>query len=504
MKIIYSLLILSLFYVQGHTQEIRTLLQWDTKSAATKIAINPEGDLILLGHRGASTDDAYYHRDGFIAKYTRSGDLLWQTDLNYSSAPHSSFSLDEKGNIYVVLDDGVFRLSKFDTDGALLWEKRILDLPGILFNTKPTAIAASKDYIYVGGEVFGKNYFEIDTLAHQSSGSDFWLAQFNQQGDLQWFKTIISSGGDFNDIVIDQNEDIVFSASPRISAQMEEIELRYPYQFSILGKLSPDGTLIWLDYCTGTETSSEVRSLAIDKHNHIYAAGIRFNSPYLTKFSPAGERIWEHHSPQQVFSVGRGVWNDIHLNDCGKIYLSGSMVGELEFDGEIQLSGTDGYGADFMFAEYQSNGKLRWIETVAGDKKDELYSLSSFRNTLFLAGYQDGVIGSQSIPFENYLSVLTYTDNSPATLDSYEKDINLFPNPNNGTFCLYFGEPSKGTIELQIYDALGRLVYQKQQQELLPTQPLIGLNVADLPNGYYVLQVVQGDKQKSIPFLIDQ
>lgn len=74
-------------------------------------------------------------------------------------------------------------------------------------------------------------------------------------------------------------------------------------------------------------------------------------------------------------------------------------------------------------------------------------------------------------------------------IDIYEQ-VELFPNPNQGTFNLNIQLKDNSALNLQIYDILGRKVYQQQLPKQAEHQVLINLNTS--PSGTYFVRLESG------------
>ena len=72
-------------------------------------------------------------------------------------------------------------------------------------------------------------------------------------------------------------------------------------------------------------------------------------------------------------------------------------------------------------------------------------------------------------------------------------DFNLYPNPNAGTFIIIStGRLFEGSLYIQVYDVLGRLVYSKQPRSY--TNECI-TDISYLNNGVYRLIVTESKQQ---------
>jgi hypothetical protein len=80
--------------------------------------------------------------------------------------------------------------------------------------------------------------------------------------------------------------------------------------------------------------------------------------------------------------------------------------------------------------------------------------------------------------------------------ENYSKnDLLVFPNPTREQINLYFYLTFSGKIKIEIFDLLGRKVFQN---EIVPENvgyQYSSFSIPDLANGYFVLRLMQGDRQ---------
>ncbi len=82
-------------------------------------------------------------------------------------------------------------------------------------------------------------------------------------------------------------------------------------------------------------------------------------------------------------------------------------------------------------------------------------------------------------------------------------NIQLFPNPNNGSFILTGNTASAQPIQTEIYNAIGQLVYTKQ---LHPVNGAIKENIIlpEVASGIYLLRMYAADGVNTIRFRVDK
>ena len=79
-------------------------------------------------------------------------------------------------------------------------------------------------------------------------------------------------------------------------------------------------------------------------------------------------------------------------------------------------------------------------------------------------------------------------------------DLNLYPNPNNGTFTI---EPDKvidGEVEMTVYNVLGKRVWQSNSRDLV--RETVDLSI--LESGIYLMDVRSENKIATKRFIIQR
>jgi C-terminal processing protease CtpA/Prc len=86
--------------------------------------------------------------------------------------------------------------------------------------------------------------------------------------------------------------------------------------------------------------------------------------------------------------------------------------------------------------------------------------------------------------------------NMPAINNLRAEKINLYPNPNKGTFRLQFDLPEKGQTEIKVYNAAGRLIYEYELGNF-SGEFTDDVDISQNGTGTYFLQIRQGEKYAS-------
>ena len=222
-------------------------LQWqkvlyvpfDNNAQAYGIAVDASGNVYTTGRILPSS---VFQTQ--IVKYDTSGTLIWQKTLSNSfGSSGSSVAVDSSGNVYAggnMTPDGTnyyFQISKFNTSGTLLWQRKLSDGSG-------TGIAVdSSGNVYVSG--------------YKVSNNNFIVAKYNTSGTIQWQRTLAGSGN-ATSIAVDSSGNVYASG--------------WSAGFQIV-KYDTSGTIQWQRTLDSSGASPLAYGIAVDSSGKIYVSG---------------------------------------------------------------------------------------------------------------------------------------------------------------------------------------------------------------------------------------
>jgi hypothetical protein len=79
-------------------------------------------------------------------------------------------------------------------------------------------------------------------------------------------------------------------------------------------------------------------------------------------------------------------------------------------------------------------------------------------------------------------------------------DLNLYPNPNNGTFTIKADKVIDGEVEMAVYNMLGKRVWQNNSRNLI----LETVDLSILENGIYLMDIRSENKIATKRFIIQR
>lgn len=388
-----------------------------------KITVNSNGEIIVTGifqgtlssGTNSITSNGFY--DIFIAKYTKSGDLIW-----IKKAGGNSFDLctgiatDNLNNIYITgLIDGTayfgttsvtsngaadFFVAKYDTNGNLIWVKSAggsSDDAGI-GNFK----IDNSGNIYISGYFQGTALFDSFTLNSQG-GYDTFLAKYRSDGSVEWVKRGGGTDWDIsNGTSIDTNGNVYITGTFKGTAFFDGFSLiSSGFDDIFIVKYNSTGSVLWAKKAGGTDFDIS-REIIVDNLNNIYITGsfngtanfsgtniisTQINDIYIAKYDTNGSLQWV----KKVGGNGDDISYGITSNNFGEIFIIGRFNGTAIFSPITVTTST----TTTFIAKCDSDGSFKWVQKIGGadpnnsynygivsDNNRNIYSTGGFKGTV--------------------------------------------------------------------------------------------------------------------------
>lgn len=453
----------------------------------TSVNVDVFGNIIVAGR---SSENNY--TDYIVIKYNSTGVLQWSKNYN-GPGNLSDWALalktDNVGNIYVTgrsRGNGTgedYATIKYSPEGIEQWVQR--------YNAGGDDIAEEL-ILDDSGNVY------ITGQSQLSIGSDYDIAtiKYNSAGVVQWVKRYDRSGGDdFGwDIALDQNNNVcVTGFASDIITGADIVTLKYDNL----------GNQQWVSIYSGeTDNNDEARSIAIDNLNNIYVTGyswgIGTGPNYITiKYDPTGNEQWVRtyngigNSWDWATSIATDNFNNVYISgfisvlnplssDIATIKYDSSGVEQwvktyngpgngndfansltLDNLGNIYVAGSS-YDSislsDFVTIKYNPDGTQQWVQVYNGlrDSIDQAFSIAVDNEyNVFVTGTSVGVGSLNDIATIKYSQVIGIVPISNIVPEKFLLQQN-YPNPFNPQTNINFELPVSGTVDLIVYDMLGR------------------------------------------------
>ncbi|AMV36845.1 SBBP repeat-containing protein [Planctomyces sp. SH-PL62] len=317
-------------------------------------------------------------RDGFVAKYTPNGDLLWPHRFGGANAVINSgdqnmgdLVIDIKGNAYVT---GSLRGSDAE------------------FGDRPDGTPAVLSAHGPADE-------------HGLTAEDAFLAKLDPDGATLWAIAMGGSGTDVGGrLDLDPAGNVYTAGSFEGAATFGTATLTSPSVSNLfLMKHTPDGEPMFVKQANNVQTIGGLDVTSGGIHltgaiggtidadpgpsQRILTAENKYQSMYLIKLGLGGDHVWSFNPTGSRLSSTFGT--GVTVDDAGNVYVTGLFHDQVDFDpsgGKANLSGGDTY-----VAKYSSAGAYQWAkaltlnggrpESIKLDGSGNIYLSSWFNDT---------------------------------------------------------------------------------------------------------------------------
>ena len=301
----------------------------------------------------------------FIAKYDADGNLRWAKSAGGTGDDEAvSVATDNYGNIFITGYFGsdtiafgsnilintnpgntkdVF-LTKYDTDGNVLWAKSLVGAG----NDYGNSVATDKiGNIYIAGSFSGPTLI-FDSTETIMGNSDIFLAKYNSAGDILWAKNPTGAYSDKATAVATDTSENVFITGYFQSPTLifgSTVLTNSNFQNEIfLAKYDYTGNFLWAKSVSGTD-DDEVFSVATDASGNSYITGYFFSSTlnfssntlsntgasdiFLAKYDVAGNVLFAKSASGTEDDLAKSVCTD----NVGNVFVTGFSISPvLTFD----------------------------------------------------------------------------------------------------------------------------------------------------------------------------
>ncbi|SMC84753.1 T9SS type A sorting domain-containing protein [Moheibacter sediminis] len=500
------------------------------------------GNTIIIGNYGSITESISYMQNFFLAKYSPSGDILWQHSFNPDNgnpATRIMMDINSAGETIVALTSSPFDsnpifVKKYSVDGELIWEfEKTFIQPEI-----NTITIDDNDNIFIAG-----NTHEFE----DQYSPRFTVIKISDDGNEQWTKWISSGNEEDNLYYIskaatDSMSNITFSGHSGAGSFFSQTTNLTTFQ------LSQNGELNWINASDITGWNSGANNLYVDEQGQAYAVGWKENKTNINlgelliyKYSPEGDLVWGKSYGQ----TGRRVRS---------YAVKPLSTGELIVTGFSVLDGTNNRVVTLKFDE---EGDLEWevnsdfnefYRDVYVDDLDNIYVLNQVYSTthprriyftpspftinglmkispdgnveeeFFIAPqYSDSnpdrlvplhdgrlLLGNTISSEISHFSGIYFFTSSHEVLGSNDSDMDSnrnklgqnYPNPATEQTQIPFHITESGKVSIRLYDSTGRYIKELTNRYFTQGENSISVNLNGLSSGIYFYQMnASGFKQ---------
>ncbi len=281
-------------------------------STANVTAVAVDKDLnIIVGYSNVLNLSTYAN----ITKYDSLGTVLWEKRLASGEGEVYIYdiSADSQDNVIVVGRENLSTLVgfviKLDKNGNVLWQRRHTGEYEELYSV---AVGPS-DSLYVGGSTY--NSPPNDT-------SDIYVIKYNSSGTLEWKRQIQGTSFDeewVSDAVVDDDGNY-YGTCYQLSDTSGDEQI---YTF----KLSTLGAFVWQRYIGGP-SYEQGDGISLAPNGALYVLGTDYTDSNIIRYDTDGGVIWQQ-------KIENGYLQRIATDEQSNIYMAGDHLVKMDSDGNI-------------------------------------------------------------------------------------------------------------------------------------------------------------------------
>ena len=535
----------------------KTYLPKNDSTYITDIKQTSDGGYVFVGGKGVYFDSKSTYVEGFgknnygfIFKTNSNGDTIWSKSFFPEKGGNFLInSVDQlsSGNLIAVSTSflpisnviGQVMLAEFNINGDTLWTKCVGNLNSYWANS----VCHTIDGGFIIGNTMGNFNFGTN-ISDAEPTSDFQLMKFSANNQLDWefhstFYTFSGPVGDpigmgLKDVQQSPDGSFVFSTCPGRN------QLFY-YNIGV-GKVDPNGKLLWFSNPTDLDSSAVAYSNAIYgsslgmviNGNSTYFASYNDTAVYITKFNSSGKILWTSNYVNNYNNQGQEAYSNSNLfgkflcktsdNGLGLLYGDyfvridslGNMLWNKKvptksiclgtIDNGILLGGMTSNGLSLI--KLDSNGASCFSSSDTTIK----FVKTGFRNSV--TTIQNNVLTDKAITISHgtvYLQPLQYSIQTQcesatgiAELPNSVGALELYPNPTNTFSKLNYTIVSESTVSISMIDILGHETLLLPQMKVIASNYSLDIPTANLSNGIYIVRlIVNGDEIQSKKLMVE-
>jgi hypothetical protein len=467
------------------------------------IVIDLHNNIYITGYSGSNNYGNHYS----TVKYNSQGVVQWnRIDSLYYGTPCGN-ALDGVGNLYITgscyATGGTDIVTlKYSPEGNLLWR--------VVFRGEGNNVDEAYD---LKVDQSGNAYICGFNSPYANAPYRYLTLKFNSQGVLQWSKYYSGTGNGTNcanSLDIDRfGNSYVTGSTYNLGTFVDYTTIKY----------SSTGIQVWVRDFSGLQSSEDLaRAITLDSSLNVYVTGFSgYSSPAYKcttiKYDNAGTQQWVAR-----FDSSWGVYPIKIVTDnasnivilCGYGVIKYNPFGQLIWSKhehplyDICLDrNCDVYICGFQYidtlvflstAKYSFTGNKLW-EQIYLDRNYYNFQISiqldSSKN-VYVAGstYEtrsnSSPIDFTTIKYSQNIGIKPISTDIPGNFSLFQN----YPNPFNPTTKIKFDIPSVGTgrdlsVQLAIYDLLGREVATLVNEQLKPGTYEVEWDGTNYPSGVY-------------------
>ncbi len=470
-------------YCQTPNWEWAKTISGEDYDYAEDMVVDKMGNIYVTGYFWSPTltidtiviENNSIHRDGFIAKYNSSGNVLWAKGVGgIGDNKISNIEIDTMNNIYIsgtfgsdtlyidttsIIPIGMSDIfvAKLNPFGDVLWT----DVIGSNNNEGVYDLVVDNNSVYLSGYyVTDTLFWHNDTLINHGA-KDIFVLKYNETGNAIWSQDIGGNYDEYLSSLACDFEGNVFYSGRSISDDIifDTIVVNNPNSLDgicFIAKYSSEGNVIHVK----TDDDYSWNHLAFDYQNNLYASShandLSFNNDIrISKFNNDLELIWE-----KVYPGNQDDYCTSICVDGDDVYITGVFNSDSLQFGDFLLLLDD--ATDSFITKMNIDGEVEWSKSIHGniyewsqaietDSSNNLFIVGDFRSNIYFDDitYQSAGLDDIFIAKLNS-NIAEIEDDSNKLNDRFL----IYPNPNQGEFFIK-GNTCIDVSNINVFDIMG-------------------------------------------------
>lgn len=339
------------------------------------LAVDADGNIIAAGSftdvidfgGGPLTPKGVF--DGYVVKYRSDGEYVWAVQLGGTGFDMArAVAVDSEGDVYVgggfqstldfgggpltALGDGDMFVARYrGASGAHVWARQFGNEPTVALGEQVFDLVVDREGgVGIVGTSTGKIFFDDIELARGDTSENGIFAKLDAgTGAVRFAKKLGGSGSDAATTIACDEDGSLYVAGRHIAPA----DLGGPPLLtsgSFVAKYTPAGAYVWSRAFPGELFSINVRTIAVDSRGDAVVAGdfdntLDFGSgivlasagksdAFVLKLDSDGTSKWAKRFGGAMGDASKA----IALDDLDRIYMIGTFIGFVEFDGQTVSS----------------------------------------------------------------------------------------------------------------------------------------------------------------------
>jgi hypothetical protein len=463
------------FYGEDLSSFVDSYTSGNADDEVTEVSVDEKGDIFAIGTYtgsitiGTNTLNSAGGTDVFIQRKNKNGNNQWAFNTGRVASSNTITDICAKINSTA--------------------------------NDKARSVVTSDTSVYIG---FVRNDTAYTQRVNKNTGGPIWTQKINKNGsniggittDAQYVYIVGDSAGVQITQRVNKNTGGPIwtqrSAGGKAKAITQDIDHVYTIKDSsghaVVSRVNKNtGGPIWTQRVAGNSGTS-ITTLG----NDLYIMSDSAGTILLKKVNKnTGGPIWTQ-------KVGNGTLGNVSVNaGKGNLYITGTFTGSSSYLGLTSSGGTDG----FVARVNKNTGGPIWTQRVGGTGADSIKTLQiTAGNDIYIGGNtQGGTFGTSTASAGVFLVRLSVDSLDkissilPLNIQPDAFNCQIYPNPTHDMFNISAVLPKTELVQIRMVDLRGKIVHQ----ELFGNQTYIQntVDIGELPNGVYILQIQAGDKQ---------